>query len=52
MSFFSQKMILVKTRYEIHDNKFLAIVKTFKTWKHYLEGSQYKVFMLTNYNNF
>ena len=32
-------MILVKTRYKIYNGKLLAIVETFKTWKHYLEGS-------------
>ena len=50
--FFSQKMILAETRYDIHDSEFLAIVETFKIWKHYLEGSQHKVFVLTDHNNF
>ena len=38
VAFFSQKMIPAETRYETHDGKFLAIVETFKTWRHYLEG--------------
>ena len=38
IAFFSRKMILTKTRYETYDNKLLAIVEAFKTWKHYLEG--------------
>ena len=29
--FFSQKMIPVETRYETHNSKLLAIIKTFKT---------------------
>ena len=48
ISFFSQKMILAKIKYEIYNNKLLAIVKAFKTRKHYLKGSQYKFLMLTN----
>ena len=35
--FYSQKIISAKTRYQIHNNELLAIVKSFKTWKHYLE---------------
>lgn len=45
-------MILIKTRYEIHDSKFLAIVKAFKIWQYYLESCKYKVVVLINYNNF
>ena len=39
VAFFSRKMIPAKTRYETHDSELLAIVETFKTWRHYLEGS-------------
>ena len=28
-------MISAKTRYETHNNELLAIIETFKTWKHY-----------------
>ena len=44
-------MILAEIRYETHNDELLAIVEDFKTWKHYLKGSQYKVLALTNYNN-
>ena len=44
-------MIPDKTRYKTHDSEFLAIVKAFKTWRHYLEGCKYKVLLLTNHNN-
>ena len=37
LTFFSQKIILAKTRYETYDGELLAIVETFKTWKYYLE---------------
>ena len=49
--FYSQKIIPVKTCYKMHDAKLLAIVEAFKNWRHYLEGYQYKVPVLTNHNN-
>ena len=51
IAFFSKKMISAETWYETHDGKLLAIVKAFKTWRHYLEGCKHKVLVLTNYNN-
>ena len=44
-------MILAKTRYETYNAKLLAIVEVFKNWRHYLEGCQYKVLVLTDHNN-
>ena len=44
-------MIPVETRYKTHDGELLAIVEAFKTWKHYLEGFQHEVFVLTDHNN-
>ena len=44
-------MISAETRYKIHDGELLAIVEAFKTWRHYLEGCKYEVFVLTNHNN-
>ena len=44
-------MISAKSRYETHNGELLAIIETFKTWRHYLEGSQHKVLVLTHHNN-
>ena len=44
-------MISAETQYKTHDNELLAIVKAFKTWRHYLEGYKCKVFILTDHNN-
>lgn len=52
MTFFSKKMISVETRYKTYNRKLLAIMKTFKTWRHYLKSCKYKVLVLTDYNNF
>ena len=35
-------MIPAETRYGTHDGKLLAIVKAFKTWRHYLKGYQHE----------
>ena len=51
VAFFSRKIIPAETRYKTHNGELLAIVEAFKTWKHYLEGSQHEVLVLTDYNN-
>ena len=45
-------MILAKNKYEIFNNKLLAIIEAFKTWKHYLQKSQHKELVLNDNNNF
>lgn len=49
--FFFQKMIPAKTQYETYNNKLLAIVKTLKTWCHYLQNCKYEIFDLIDDNN-
>ena len=44
-------MILAETCYKTHNGELLAIVKAFKTCRHYLEGCKYKVLVLTDHNN-
>ena len=51
VAFFLRKMIPAETWYETHDSELLAIVKAFKTWRHYLEDYKHKVLVLTDYNN-
>ena len=51
LAFFSRKMIPAETRYETHNGELLAIIKAFKTWRHYLEESQHEVLILTDHNN-
>ena len=51
VAYYLQKIIQAKIHYETHNTKLLAIVKAFKNWCHYLESGQYKVLLLTNYNN-
>ncbi len=51
VAFFSRKIISAETRYKTHDQELLAIIKTFKTWRYYLESCKYKVLVLTDHNN-
>ena len=51
VAFYLQKMILAETRYKTHNGEFLAILEAFKTWRHYLEGCNHEVLVLTNHNN-
>ena len=52
MANFFYKTILTETFYKTHNRELLAIVKVFKTWRHYLEGCKHKVIILINHNNF
>ncbi len=51
IAFFSRMIIHIETRYKTHDQELLVIIKAFKTWRHYLEGCKFEVFILTDYNN-
>lgn len=42
---FFKKMILIEIKYKTHNPEFLAIVKAFQNWCHYLEGCKYKIFV-------
>ena len=51
VAFYSQNMIPAETWYKTHNGKLLAIVKAFKTWRHYLEGCKHDLLVLTNHYN-
>ena len=51
IAFFSRKMILAETWYENNDGELLAIVETFKTWRHYLKGCKHEILVFTDHNN-
>ena len=44
-------MIPAENKYKTWDSELLAIIKIFKTWKHYLQDSQHKVLLLIYHNN-
>ena len=45
-------MISANTWYKTHNSEFLAIVKTFKTWCHYLKGYKHKMLIFIINNSF
>ena len=51
VAFWSRKMIPAECNYEMHDQELLAIVMCFKQWRHYLEGSQHPIRVLTDHAN-
>ena len=51
VAFFSRKMIPVETWYKTYNGDLLAIVETFKTWRHYLESFKHEVLILIDHNN-
>ena len=51
VAYFSQKMIDAERKYEIHDTELLAIVESFRHWRHYLQQPYYTVEILTDHSN-
>lgn len=49
--YYLRKIISAKTRYKTYYNKYLVIVKTFKTWEYYPKKYKYKVLILIKYKN-
>ena len=45
-------MIPAKTWYKIYNNEFLAIMESFKIWRHYLKSCKQKVLVFIDYNKF
>ena len=50
VAFHSRKLILAELNYPTHNKEMLAIVDAFKTWQHYLVGSE-GVEVFTDYHN-
>ena len=51
IAFFSRKMVPAELNYEIHDKEMLAIISCFKEWRHYLEGAQHTIEILTDHRS-
>ena len=44
-------MIPAETQYKTHNDKLLAIVEAFKTWRYYLKSCKHEVLVLMDNNN-
>jgi len=51
VAFWSAKFKGPETRYSTPDQEMLAMVSTFKHWRHYLEGAAFSVEVLSNHLN-
>ncbi len=51
VAYYSRKQIPAETRYDVHDKELLAIMESFKHWRHYCEGSRHKIKVLTDHHN-
>src|SRR5256714_2240449 len=51
VAFWSRKMTPAERNYDTHDQELLAIVKSFKQWRHYLEGSRHPIVVLADHAN-
>jgi len=51
IAFYSRKLIAAEKNYDTHDAELLAIVASFKHWRHYLEGAMHQVEVLSDHAN-
>src|ERR1700722_8836600 len=51
IAFFSHTLGTSKLNYNTHDKEHLAIFATFKQWRHYLEGSEAPIDIVTDHKN-
>lgn len=49
--FLSKSMTPAERKYDIYDKDMLAMVKSLKFWRHYLEGAKFPVKILTDHKN-
>ena len=51
VAFFSKYLNEMERNYEIHDKEMLAIIRGLESWRHLLEGAQFKFEIWTDYKN-
>lgn len=51
VTYYSRKMLLTKQNYETYNAELLAIVKDFKTWRHYFKKGVYTILVFMDHNN-
>lgn len=51
ISFFSRSMSSAELNYDIYDKELLAIFAAFKEWRHYLEGLEQPIEVITDHKN-
>jgi transposase InsO family protein len=51
VAFISRKLLPAEVRYPLHDKELLAIVKAFKSWRHWLLSSPFPINVFTDHAN-
>ena len=51
IAFYSKGMAPAERNYEIYDKELLAIIRALEEWRHYLEGADYKITILSDHQN-
>jgi transposase InsO family protein len=51
VAFWSRKFIPAEMNYKVHDQELLAIIESFRHWRHYLAGASHPVIVLTDHHN-
>lgn len=51
ITFYSKSLNAVERNYDIHDKEMLAVMRSLKEWRHFLEGAQRKVEIWTDHKN-
>jgi hypothetical protein len=51
VTYLSQTFLNTKLNYDTHNKELMAIYKAFKAWRHYLEGTEVLIDVVTDYKN-
>jgi len=51
VAFLSKSLNKIERNYEIHDKEMLAIIRGLESWRHLLEGTQFKFKIWTDHKN-
>jgi uncharacterized protein Usg len=51
VGYHSEALDEAERNYDVYDREFLALIRAFKFWRHFLEGSSHKIKVFTNHTN-
>ena len=51
IAFYSRQMVPAERNYEIYDKELLAVIESFKHWRHFLQGGRHQITVLCDHKN-
>lgn len=51
VAFYSASLADAERNYDIHDKELLAVIKSLRNWRHYLQGAKHQVTIMTDHRN-